>query len=66
VRFVSHPKYNVIKYDYDAGVLKVEIPFGVSAVQKLIALVKAGEEAAAGEQAVVSGWGYNKVSSYYS
>jgi len=55
-----------MKYDYDAGVVNVEIPFVVSAVQKPIALVKAGEEAAAGEQVVVSGWGLNEVSSYYS
>ena len=66
MRLVSHPKYYFMKYDYDAGVVNVEIPFVVSAVQKPIALVKAGEEAAAGEQVVVSGWGLNEVSSYYS
>ena len=62
MRIASHPKFNVAKYDYDAGVAKVESPFVVSAFRKLIALVKAGEDAAAGEQVVVTGWGRNVVS----
>jgi len=62
VRKVVHPKFDRTKYDYDAGVVKIATPLVVSAVRKPIALVKAGEEAAAGEPVVVSGWGSTEVS----
>jgi len=62
VRSVGHPKYNRPKFDYDVGVLKVATPFVVSEVQKPIALVEAGEDAATREPVVVSGWGINRVS----
>jgi len=60
-RTVLHPKFSYDKYDYDVGVVKVKTPFVESATQKRIALVKAGEDPAAGEQVVVSGWGWNEV-----
>jgi len=62
VRSVAHPKYHRKRYDFDVGVVKVEFPFIVSPVRKPIALVKAGEDPAAGEPVVVAGWGINDVS----
>jgi len=66
VRFVEHPKYDSEVYDYDVAVVKVTTPFVVSAVEKPVALVEAGEYAAAGEPVVVSGWGINRVSAYFN
>jgi len=63
VRSVAHPKYNRPTFDYDVGVVKVAKPFELSAVRKPIALVESGEDAAAQEPVVVSGWGTNRVSS---
>jgi len=62
VRSVAHPKFNKKTIDYDAGVVKVATPFVESDIRKPVALVKVGEEAAAGEPVVVSGWGVSPVS----
>jgi len=62
LRRVVHPKYNTHTHDYDVGVVEVATPFIMSPVRKPIALVKGGEDPAAGERVVVSGWGYNLVS----
>ena len=61
-KIVIHPKFSEETLDYDVAVVKVASPFVPSAVQKPIALVNPGEEPAAGEPVVVSGWGRNKVS----
>jgi len=67
VRKVAHPKYNDFQplYDYDVGVVQVKTPFDMSAVERPIALVKVGEEAAAGEQAVTTGYGHSRVSTFF-
>ena len=65
VRSKSQPKYSIPQDDYDVGAVHVATPFVISAVPKPIALVKAGEEAAAQEPVVVSGWGVNQVSAFW-
>jgi len=62
VRGQMHPNFISPKMDYDVAVVKVATPFVVSNVRKPIASVKAGEEPAASEPIVVSGWGINEVS----
>jgi len=62
VRSVWHAKFTLESLDYNVGVVKVATPFVVSAVEKPIALLRAGEEVAVGEPVVVSGWGLNEVS----
>jgi len=64
VRVVSNPKYIKSTHDYDVGLVKVAIPFVVSAVRKPVPLVNVGEEAAGGEPVVVAGWGFAEVSVY--
>ena len=61
-RIVKHPKYNGSILDYDAQMAKLQTPVVESNVRKPIALVAAGEDGAAGEPVVVSGWGVTKVS----
>lgn len=66
VQCTAHPKHSMLTMDYDVGVAKVATPFVVSDVRKPITLMKAGEEPAAHEPVVVSGWGTNSVSVYPS
>jgi len=63
VRTTTHPKFDSSTDDYDVGIVKVETPFVVSAVQKPIALVDAGEYPLT-KAVVVSGWGHNDVSAH--
>ena len=65
-RVVRYPKWDDFEplYDYDVGVTQVKTPFDMSAVERPIALVKVGEEAAAGEQAVITGYGHSRVSTF--
>jgi len=63
VRRMKHPKYDSSTNDYDVGVVKVETPFVVSAVQKPIALVDAEEEPLT-RAVFLSGWGLNDVSAH--
>jgi len=64
IRCVVHPKYTRDSLDYDSAIVKVATIFVVSAVRKPISLVGAGEYAVVGDQAVVTGWGINRVSAY--
>ena len=65
VRRMIHPKYDSSNLDYDAGVVKVETPFVVSAVEKPIALVAANEHPPTWNVSI-SGWGKNNVSAHSS
>ena len=63
LRSVPHPKWNEWNKlcDYNVGVTQVRTPFDMSAVESPIALVNVGEVVAAGEQAVVTGYGESRV-----
>jgi len=63
VRSVAHPEYDDFSEycDYNVGVTHVRTPFDMSAVERPIALVNVGEVAAAGEQGVITGYGFSRV-----